>query len=121
MNQGYFSIYHHVACGRYREMMWSQNRDMIFSTKYSFRRLEEHSILRMPHSPYSLDLVFNDFYLFPTVKERPERIRLANEDQFFECLQGVLRGLDQQELNTAFQTWVGRVQEVCEGNGDYVG
>jgi hypothetical protein len=24
-------------------------------------------------------------------------------------------------LNTAFQTWVGRVQEVCEGNGDYVG
>jgi hypothetical protein len=58
--------------------------------------------------------------LFPTVKEKLEQIQLADEDQLFECRQGVLRGLDQQELNTVFQAWVRRIQEVSEGNGDYV-
>jgi hypothetical protein len=48
--------------------------------------LKEHSILRMPHSLYSPDLASSDFYLFPTVKEKLERIQLADKDQFFECL-----------------------------------
>jgi hypothetical protein len=52
--------------------------------------------------------------LFPTVKEKFERIQLADEDQFFECLHEVLRGLNQQELNIVFQAWVCRVQEVNE-------
>jgi hypothetical protein len=49
-----------------------------------------------------------------------ERIQLADEDQCFECLQEVLSGLDQQELNTVFQALVHRVQEVNEGNGDCI-
>jgi hypothetical protein len=74
----------------------------------------------MPYPPYLPDLAFSDFYLFPIIKEKLERIQVADEDQFFECLQEVLRDLDQQELNTVFQVWMGRVQEVSEGNGDYV-
>jgi hypothetical protein len=58
--------------------------------------------------------------LFPTVKEKLERIQLADEDQFFDCLQEILRGIDLEELNTVFQAWVHRVQEVSEGNGGYV-
>jgi hypothetical protein len=53
--------------------------------------------------------------LFPTVKEKIERFQLADEDQFLV----ILMGLDQQRLNTIFQAWVRRVQEVSEGNGDY--
>jgi hypothetical protein len=77
--------------------------------------LEENNILRMPHTPYSPDMAPSDLYLFPTVKEKLECIQLADEDQFFECVQGVLRGLDQQELNIIFQAWVHRVQKVSEG------
>jgi hypothetical protein len=55
--------------------------------------------------------------LFPTVKEKLERIQLADEDQFFV----IFSGLDLKELNAIFQSWVFRVQEVSEGNGDYVG
>jgi uncharacterized protein YecT (DUF1311 family) len=58
--------------------------------------------------------------MFPTVKEKLERIQLADEDQFFECLQEMLRGLDQKELNTIFQALVRRLQEVSEGNGHSV-
>jgi hypothetical protein len=53
-------------------------------------------------------------------KKKLERIQLADEDQFFECLQEVLMSLDQQELNTVFQAWMRRVQEVSEGNRYYV-
>jgi histone-lysine N-methyltransferase SETMAR len=82
--------------------------------------LEEHGIHCLPHPPYSPDLALNDFYLFPTVKEKLERIQAADEDQFCECLQEILRGIDQQELNGVFQAWVRRVQEVSQGNRDYV-
>jgi hypothetical protein len=74
----------------------------------------------MPHLPYSLDLAYSYFYLFPTVKEKLELIQLADKDQFIECLQEVLKGLDQQKLNLVFQTWMYRIQKASEGNGDYV-
>jgi hypothetical protein len=59
--------------------------------------------------------------LFSTVKEKLEWIRLADEDEFFECLQGFLRRLDQQELNRVFQASVRQVQEANEDNGCHVG
>jgi hypothetical protein len=79
--------------------------------------LKKRNILRMPHLPYSVDMAPIDFYLFPIVKEKLERIQLADEDQFLV----ISRGLDQQRLNTVFQAWVSRAQEMSEGNGGYVG
>jgi hypothetical protein len=55
------------------------------------------------HQPYSPDLILSDFYLFPTVKEKLELIQVGDEDEFCECLQEILKGLDQQELNSVFQ------------------
>jgi hypothetical protein len=66
------------------------------------------------HPSYSPDLAPSDSYLFLTVKEKLELIQLADEDQFFECWQEILRCLDQDELNGIFQAWVWRVQEVSQ-------
>jgi hypothetical protein len=74
----------------------------------------------MPDSLYSHDLVSRDFYLFPPVKEKCERIQLADEDQFFDCPSEILRGSDLEKLTTVFQAWVHRIQEISEDNGDYV-
>jgi hypothetical protein len=82
--------------------------------------LEKNGIHCMPDQSYSSNQAPSDLYLFSTVKEKLERIHLVDEDQFFECLQGVLKGVDQQELNHVFQAWVCRVQEVSEGNGGYI-
>jgi hypothetical protein len=92
----------------------------VHTSRVSTNWLEEHNILRMSHSPYSPNLVFSDFYLFPTVKEKLERIQLADEDQFFECLQEILKGIDLEDLNTIFQALVSRVREANEVNGGYV-
>jgi hypothetical protein len=78
--------------------------------------LEKHGIYHMPDQFYLSNMATSDLYLFLTVKEKLERIHLADEDQFFECLQWVLRGLDQQKLKRIFQASVRRVQEESEGN-----
>jgi hypothetical protein len=93
----------------------------IRTSRASREWLKEHDMLRMPQPSFSPGLALTDFYLFPTVKGRLERTQVADEDQFFESLQGVLRGIDQEELNRVLQDWVRRAQEVSEGNGDYVG
>jgi hypothetical protein len=46
--------------------------------------LEEHGMRRMPQPPYSQNLAFSDFYLFPTMKEKLERTQVADKDQFCE-------------------------------------
>jgi hypothetical protein len=83
--------------------------------------LEEHDMRRMPQLSYSPDLATSDFYLFPTVTEKLEQTQVADEDQFFESVQAILSGIDQEELDKVFQIWVRWLQEVSEGNEDYVG
>jgi hypothetical protein len=51
----------------------------------------------VPHATAS-----NDFYLFPPVKDKLERTQVAEEDQFFEFLQAILRDIDHKELNMTF-------------------
>jgi hypothetical protein len=104
--------------------MVSVDNCSVHTSRGSTDWLEKHSIHRMPDQSYSPNPATSDLYLFSTVKEKLERIHLADENQFFKCLQEVLRGLDQQELNRVFQAWVRRVQEANEGNGGnggYVG
>jgi hypothetical protein len=102
-------------------LMVSVDNWALHTSRGSIHWLEKHDIHRMPDQSYSHNLATSYLYLFSTVKEKLERIHLADEDQFFESLQGVVKGLDQQELNRVFQAWVRRVQEVSEGNGGYVG
>jgi hypothetical protein len=77
--------------------------------------LEENGIRRMPHPLSSPDFARSDFDVFPTVKEKLERIEMADEHEFVECLQEILRDIDQQELNGVFQAWVRCVQELSQG------
>jgi hypothetical protein len=58
---------------------------------------------RMLHTSYSLDLASSGFYSFPIMKEKLERIQVADEDPFFEPLQHILRDIDQEKLNNIFQ------------------
>jgi hypothetical protein len=55
------------------------------------------------------------------VKEKLERTQVADEDQFFQSLQAILKDINREELNGVFQAWVRRVQEISECHRDYVG
>jgi hypothetical protein len=70
-----------------RQLVIHLDNGSIYTSQVSTDWLEEHNILPLRHPSYSSDLALSSFYLFPTVKEKFERIQLADEDQFFECLQ----------------------------------
>jgi hypothetical protein len=53
------------------------------------------------HPCYSPDLALNDFYLFPTVKKL-ERIQVADENQFFESRQEIVRDGNPEKVNGHF-------------------
>jgi hypothetical protein len=104
-----------------KRLMVSADNCSVHTSRGSTDWLEKHDIHRMSDQFYSHNLATSDLYLFSTVKEKLEWIHLADEDHFFECLQGVVKGLDQQELNRVFQASVSRIQEVSECNRGYVG
>jgi hypothetical protein len=60
-------------------------------------------------------------FLFVSYSER--KVRMNSGGQWwpvFESLPEILRGIDQAQLNGVFQAWMLRVQEISQGNGDYV-
>jgi hypothetical protein len=71
----------------------------------------------MPYPPYSPELAPNDFYLFPTVKERLEYASITDEDQLFEELHTILRSIPKEELERLFEAWRERVPNANQGNG----
>jgi hypothetical protein len=50
------------------------------------RFMSEHQMSRMPHPSYSIHLVSRYFDLFPTVKDRLERIHTVDGDDLFQQL-----------------------------------
>jgi hypothetical protein len=104
-----------------KRLVVSADNCSVHTSRGSIDWLEKYGIHGMPEQYYSPNPAIIYLCLFSTVKEKLERIHLADDDQFFESLQGDLRRLDQQELNTVFQASVRRVQEISEGNGGYVG
>jgi hypothetical protein len=50
------------------------------------------------------------YICFRQSKKKFEWIQVADEDQFFEWLQGLLRGIDQQELDSIFQAWLPHIR-----------
>jgi hypothetical protein len=93
----------------------------IHTSRVSTDWFEKHDIVHMPQPPYSLELALCDFYFFPAIKQKLERIQLADENQSFESLQAILSRLNHKVSNAVFLAWVGRVQEMSENNGGYVG
>jgi hypothetical protein len=59
----------------------------VHTSRTSTDWLQEHNIVRMPRQSCSSDPLPRDFHLFPIVKEKLERIQLADEDQFFGCFE----------------------------------
>jgi hypothetical protein len=66
------------------------------------RFMSEYQMPPMPQPSYSLDLAPNDFYLFPTVKNRLERIHTVDGDDLFEQLLELVPVIPVDELDRVF-------------------
>jgi histone-lysine N-methyltransferase SETMAR len=84
------------------------------------RFMPEHQMPRTPQPPYSPDLAPSDFYVFPIVKDRLERFHMVDDDELFEQLLEILQAVAIDELKRVFTSWIHRVREVRQGDGDYI-
>jgi hypothetical protein len=75
---------------------------------------------RLKHPPYSPDLALSDFYLFPTIKEKPTNIQMVDEEDLFYRLRELLNELPVRELRKVFDTWLKRLTAVTQGDGSYI-
>jgi hypothetical protein len=51
--------------------------------------IRQHNMIRLQHPPYSPDSASSDFFLFPTIKEKPKDLQVADEDNLFYRLQDI--------------------------------
>jgi hypothetical protein len=104
---------------RQKRLVVRHDNCSVHTSRASKDWLEEHSIRRMPHPRYRL--IRPQWLLLVSYSERKIRMDSGGwRGQVFECLQEILRSIDQEELNGVFQAWTWWVQEVSQGNGDYV-
>jgi hypothetical protein len=92
MNSAYFvtniltpleqAIFPRGRVSQQKRLVIHLNNCSVHTSRASRDWLEEDDMRRMPQPLYSLDLTPSDFYLFLTVKEKLERIQVADEDQF---------------------------------------
>jgi hypothetical protein len=104
---------------RHLKSLVVHTNDCLIHTNGATQRFtSEHQMSRMPQHPYSQDFTSSDFYSFPTVKNRVEKIPTVDEDNLFEQLLEILKAIPVDELERVFTAWVDRVREVSQGNGD---
>jgi hypothetical protein len=61
-----------------KRLVVSVDNCSVHTSRGSIEWLEKHGIHRMPDQSYSPNLAISDLYLFSTVKEKLERIHLAD-------------------------------------------
>jgi histone-lysine N-methyltransferase SETMAR len=84
----------------------------IHTIRTTEENVRQHNIIRLKHPPYSTNLAPSDFYLFPTIKEKPINIQMAHEQDLFSRLHEILNGISGKELDKVFRTWINRLMIV---------
>jgi hypothetical protein len=82
--------------------------------------IRQDNMIRLQHPLSSLDLAPSDFYLFPTIKEKPKDIQMVDEEDLFYRLQQILNSISRKELDKVFDTWINRLMIGSRGDGAYI-
>jgi hypothetical protein len=82
--------------------------------------IRQDNMIRLQHPLYSLDLASSDFYLFPTIKEKPKGIQMVDEEDLFYRLQEILNSISRKELDKVFDTEINRLMIESRGDGAYI-
>ena len=81
--------------------------------------LQEKNLVALDHSPYSPDLAPNDFYLFPKVKKFMKGRRFNSIVEIQYAIIDVLKKLESNDFQQAFEFWKSRLQKCLDKDGNY--
>jgi histone-lysine N-methyltransferase SETMAR len=89
----------------------------IHTSRTTEEYIRQHNMIRLQHPPYSPDLARSDFDLFPTIKEKPKDIQMADDENLSYRLHELFNSIFRRELDKLFGTWINRLVIVSRGEG----
>ena len=81
--------------------------------------LSTQNIELMGHPPYSPDLAPNDFFLFPSVKNKLRGQRFSSPEEAIEAFKFHVLKIPHSEWNKCFENWFKRMQKCIDHRGEY--
>jgi hypothetical protein len=82
--------------------------------------LDHNSPRRASHAPDSPDLAASDFWFVADLKREFQGSSFDEPDELLSAIQKMLKEVDRETLDAAFQEWMIRLQKCIDGNDDYV-
>jgi histone-lysine N-methyltransferase SETMAR len=82
--------------------------------------LSSHRTKRAPHPPFSPELAPSDFSLFGKLKMALNGTEFEHEHELLDGVMEVFNGITLDELESAFEEWMARLDACAQGGGDYV-
>lgn len=73
-----------------------------------------------PFSTYSPDLSPSDFYLFGKLIKKFKGVMFESEEELEDAIRNEFSKIAKEELKSAFNCWIERLQRCIEIGGDYI-
>jgi hypothetical protein len=83
-------------------------------------KFDRYHIARLPHAPYSPDLIPCDFWLFEMLKGILKDRGFHSHDAIEEAITMAWNDLTFDEVESVFQNWMNRLRWVIENGGEYI-
>jgi len=74
----------------------------------------------LDHPPYSPDLAFCDFFLFPKVKSVSKGTNFETMEAVKQNTAEVIRALSEDDFKYCFEQWKRRMQRCINSGGEYI-
>lgn len=81
--------------------------------------LSTQHIELMGHPPYSPDLAPNDFFLFPSVKNKLRGQRFSTPEEAVDAFKTHVSEIPQTEWKNCYENWFKRMQKCIDHQGEY--
>jgi hypothetical protein len=82
--------------------------------------MEDHSLRKGPHPPYSPDRAPNNVFLFGYVKRALQSSEFQSVDTFLDLGVRILNAIPIDTLIGTFHEWIKRRQACIDNGGEYV-
>lgn len=104
---------------RQRRILLHHDNASCHTSAETTRYLEDQKIELTGHPPYSPDLAPNDFYLFPTVKNKLRGQRFSSREEAVDAFKMHVLEIPQSEWKKCYENWFQRMQKCIDHHGEY--
>jgi hypothetical protein len=91
-----------------------------YNFKSNLEQIAQLGFKRTLHPPYSPDIAPSDFFLFGWVKGKLPRQSFVEMEDVFQAISEILRNLTADMVRSVFPTWIERLKQIVDTNGDYI-